>query len=55
MLTDDYITGWRGACVTMGLGHPYQRAVCGASLLTGTGMYALKYPQRAFRGNNCNQ
>jgi len=48
MQTDEYIAGWRGVCVAMGLGKPSQRAMC-AAVLAGVGTYALKYPGRAFR------
>ena len=48
MQTDEYITGWRGVCVAMGLGKPYQRALC-ATVLAGVVCFSLKYPQRAFR------
>ena len=48
MQTDEYIAGWRGVCVAMGIGRPSQRALL-AAVVTGVGTYALKYPRRAFR------
>tara|TARA_B100000965_G_scaffold393350_1_gene404061 strand:+ start:637 stop:864 length:228 start_codon:yes stop_codon:yes gene_type:complete len=43
----EVIEGWRGVCVAVGLGQPYQRGFC-AALLTGMGMFALK-PRSAFK------
>lgn len=48
MQTDEYISGWRGVCVAMGLGKPSQRGLC-AAVLAGVVCFSMKYPKRAFR------
>jgi len=48
MNSSEYIDGWRGVCVAMGLAKPSQRAVC-AALTAGAISYMLKFPGRAFR------
>ena len=48
MRQDEYIEGWRGLCVAMGLGKPNQRGAC-AAVATGTVAYVAKFPSHAFR------
>jgi len=47
MSEEQVITGWRGVCVEMGLGQPYQRGVC-AGLLSGIVLYGLGFPKISF-------
>ena len=48
MQTQEVIEGWRGVCVSCGLGTPTSRALT-AALATGAVMYTLKMPRKAFR------
>lgn len=44
------IEGWRGVCVSVGLGTPLARGMC-AAVVAGMASYMFKYPRAAFRPN----
>jgi hypothetical protein len=48
MQTDEFIEGWRGVMVAMGLGRPGQRAMTAAALAAAA-TYTMKFPRKAFR------
>ena len=48
MESQEVIEGWRGVCVSVGLGKPSSRGVCAGVLAAGI-CYAASFPNSAFR------